>query len=129
MVIVDTSAWIEYFRDGVPTVVERVEKHLDKDLIGIGDLIYCEVLQGISRESERREVTELLHALPHYGMVGFEMAERSAANYRLLRTRGVTVRKTTDVLIGTFCVVHDFGLIHNDRDFDQMAMHIGLRIV
>jgi len=74
-------------------------------------------------------VSELLLSLPQYEMVGFQMAARSAANYSMLRARGITVRKTIDVLIGTFCAESGFGVIHHDRDFDLMATHIGLRIV
>ena len=62
-------------------------------------------------------------------MVGFSIAEKSASNYRLLRSRGVTVRKTIDVLIGTFCAAHRMQLIHHDSDFDLMAKHIGLDII
>ncbi len=129
MIIVDTSAWIEYFRDGTTAVVRKVAQNLDHELIGIGDLIYCEILQGISSARERRVVSELLLSLPQYEMVGFQMAAHSAANYSMLRTRGITVRKTIDVLIGTFCAENGFGLIHHDRDFDLMAKHIGLQIV
>ena len=68
----------------------------------------------------------MLLSLPRFDMVGFVTAEKSAANYRLLRSKGVTVRKTIDVLIGTFCADHDLQLIHNDFDFDLMAKHIGL---
>ena len=56
-------------------------------------------------------------------------AEKSASNYRLLRSKGVTVRKTIDVLIGTFCAEHGLQLIHHDSDFDLMAKHIGLDII
>ena len=129
MVMVDTSAWVEYFRGGVPDVAKRVDLCLDQDRVGIGDLVYCEVMQGIRSPSERREVSGLLLSLPQFSMVGFSMAERSAANYRLLRSRGVTVRKTIDVLIGTFCSEHGLQLIHHDSDFDLMAKHIGLEIV
>jgi predicted nucleic acid-binding protein len=129
MIIVDTSAWIEYFRDGTTTVVQKVAHNLEHELIGIGDLIYCEIMQGISSARERRVVSELLLSLPQYEMVGFQMAGRSAANYSMLRTRGITVRKTIDVLIGTFCAENGYGLIHHDRDFDLMANHIGLQVV
>jgi len=128
MVIVDTSAWIEYFRDGEPRIVENVDRCLDQDLAGIGDLVYCEVMQGIRSARQRREISELFLSLPLYEMVGFSIAERAANNYRLLRSRGVTVRKTIDVLIGTFCATHSLPLIHHDRDFDLMAKHIGLTI-
>lgn len=129
MVMVDTSAWIEYFRNGVPAVVRKVDRCLEADLVAIGDLVYCEVMQGIRFPRQREEVSSLLLSLPRFGMVGFEIAEKSAANYRFLRSKGVTVRKTIDVLIGTFCVERDFEIVHSDSDFDLMAPHIGLRMV
>jgi len=129
MVIVDTSAWIEYLGGGVPAVVNKVDLCLAQDLVGIGDLIYCEVMQGIRSPRERREVSGLLRSLPRFDMVGFTMAEKSASNFRLLRSKGVTVRKTIDVLIGTFCAEHGLQIIHHDSDFDLMAKHIGLDII
>ena len=129
MVIVDTSAWIEYFAGGRPDVVTKVDSCLDRDLVGIGDLVYCEVVQGIRSSQQRSQVSGLLLSLPQFEMVGFAMAERSAANYRLLRSKGVTVRKTIDLLIGTFCAEHRFPLVHHDSDFDLMAGHIGLETV
>ncbi len=129
MVIVDTSAWIEFFRGGLPRIVNKVDLCLEQDLVGIGDLVYCEVMQGICSPREKIEVSSLLLALPQFEMVGFSMAEKSASNYRLLRSKGVTVRKTIDVLIGTFCAEHGLQLIHNDSDFDLMAKHIGLKMI
>lgn len=129
MVIIDTSAWVEYFRDGERSVVEKVQSCLDHELVAIGDLVYCEVMQGIRSARHRREVGDLLLCLPHFDMVGFEIAEKSAQNYRLLRSRGVTVRKTIDVLIGTFCAENGFQVVHHDRDFDRMAPHIGLNVL
>jgi hypothetical protein len=129
VIVVDSSAWVEYFRDGDPSVVHKVDRCLDDNLVGIGDLIYCEVMQGIHSEQSRNSVSDLFLSLPHYEMVGFAMAERSAHNYRLLRSRGVTVRKRIDVIIGTFCAEHGLQIVHHDRDFDRMAPHIGLDIV
>ena len=129
MVIVDTSAWVEYFRGGEPAVVEKVDRCLAEDLVGIGDLIYCEIMQGLFSPRQRREVPTLLLSLPRLKMVGFAIAEKSAANYRLLRSRGITVRKTIDLLIGTFCAENGHPLVHHDRDFDLMAPHIGLAIL
>ena len=128
MRIVDTSAWVEFFRNGRPDIVAKVDHSLGEDLVGIGDLIYCEVMQGIRSGHERAEVSALLLSLPRFEMVGFQIAEKSAANYRLLRSKGVTVRKTIDVLIGTFCVVRGFQIVHCDSDFDLMARHIGLDV-
>ena len=129
MVIVDTSAWIEYLRNGNPDVVAKVDRCLDQDLVGVGDLVYCEVMQGIRPSRHRAEVGGLLRSLPRFDMVGFDIAEKSAANYRLLRSKGVTVRKTIDVLIGTFCAEGGFQIVHHDRDFDLMARHIGLEVL
>ena len=129
MVIIDTSAWIEYLGGGVADVVDKVDLCLEQDLVGMGDLIYCEVMQGIRPPRERREVSGLLLSLPQFDMVGFSMAEKSAANYRLLRSKGVTVRKTIDVLIGTFCAERGLQLIHHDSDFALMAEHIGLDVI
>ncbi|MCX6349696.1 MAG: PIN domain nuclease [Candidatus Aureabacteria bacterium] len=129
MVIVDTSAWVEYFRNGLPAVVSKVDQCLDQDLAGIGDLIYCEVMQGIRFSHHRAEVSSLLLALPQFDMVGFRIAEKAAANYRLLRSKGISVRKTIDVLIGTFCAEHGFRIVHHDSDFDLMARHIGLDVI
>jgi len=127
--MVDTSAWIEYFRGGLPLIVSKVDLCLEQDLVCIGDLIYCEVMQGIRSPHERSEVSSLLLSLPQFDMVGFRMAEKSASNHRFLRSKGVTVRKTIDVLIGTFCAENGLQLIHHDSDFDLMARHIGLDII
>jgi predicted nucleic acid-binding protein len=129
MIVIDTSAWIEFFRDGEPSVVEKVDRYLDRGLVAIGDLIYCEIMQGIRSARERERVSTLLMALPRHEMVGFHVAERSARNYRLLRSRGLAVRKTIDVIIGTFCAENGLQIVHHDRDFDLMAPHIGLDVL
>ncbi len=129
MVIVDTSAWIEYLKGGIPDVVAKVDSCLDQDVVGIGDLVYSEVMQGIRSPRAQTRVSSLLLSLPQFEMVGFAIAGESAANYRLLRSKGVTVRKTIDVLIGTFCAQNGFQIVHSDSDFDLMAPHIGLDIV
>ena len=129
MIFVDTSAWIEFFSDGHKETVAKVDVGLAQDLIGIGDLIYCEIMQGLYDSKQRAELSALLLSLPQYNMVGFDVAKQSADNFRLLRTKGITIRKTIDVLIGTFCSMHGHHLIHHDRDFDRMAPHIGLKII
>jgi predicted nucleic acid-binding protein len=128
VVIVDTSAWIEFFRNGEPAVVRKVDLCLEKNLVGIGDLIYCEIMQGIKSPTERKTISALMLSLPRYDMVGFTIAEKAAENYRLLRVKGITIRKTIDVLIATFCVESGFQLVHYDRDFNNMAPVFGLEI-
>ncbi|HBA84005.1 MAG TPA: VapC toxin family PIN domain ribonuclease [Verrucomicrobia bacterium] len=129
MVIVDTSAWIEFFQNANSEVAQKVDQALEQDLIGIGDLIYCEVMQGLYHAEQQDRISKLLLSLPQFEMVGFQIAAKSASNYRRLRTKGVTIRKTIDVLIGTFCAENGHHLIHNDRDFDLMASHIGLKVL
>jgi hypothetical protein len=68
-----------------------------------------------------------LLSLPYADIVGQEVALASAQNYRLLRAKGVTVRKTIDVIIATFCILGGHVLLHGDRDFEPMAEHLGLR--
>jgi len=126
MVIIDTSAWIEYFNNGIPDIVEKVDYALDNKQVAIGDLIFCEVLQGIYSERQRRNVSELFSSLIRLEMVGFEIAMKASSNYRLLRAKGITIRKTIDIIIGTYCAEKGIELIHNDRDFLMMAQHIGL---
>lgn len=128
MVVIDTSAWIEYFRDGDSYIVESVDRCLMRNTVAIGDLISCEVMQGIRSPKHYKEICSIFASLPRYEMVGFPIAERAAYNYRMLRSRGVTIRKTIDVLIGTFCVENGMQLLHNDRDFDAMANYLGLSL-
>ena len=113
---------------GIPLVVDKVDQCLEQDFVGIGDLVYCEVMQGIRSPRERSQVSALLLSMPQFDMVGFSIAEKSAANYRLLRSKGIPVRKTIDVVIGTFCAEHGFPIIHHDSDFDLMAGLIGLEM-
>lgn len=129
MVIIDTSAWIEYFAGGDSQTVQKIDRALSHNLVGMGDLIYCEIMQGLYSAKQQTAVSGLLLALPKYEMVGFTMARKSAENYRTLRSKGITVRKTIDVVIGTFCAEMGHELIHCDRDFDVMAPHIGLRVI
>ena len=129
MVLVDTSAWIEYFKGGVPRVVDKVDQCLERDLVGIGDLVYCEIMQGIRSARERNRISTLMLSLPQFDMVGFDIAEKSAANFRMLRSKGVTVRKTLEVLIGTFCAENKHRIVHCDSDFDRMSKYIGLDVL
>lgn len=128
MIMVDTSAWIEFFNDGDPSVVALVDQALREELVVIGDLVYCEILQGLHNPQERRMIADILLALPQFDLVGFPLAEKAANNYRHLRSRGLTIRKTIDVLIATFCIEYEMELIHHDRDFTHFASELGLRI-
>ena len=129
MILVDTSVWIDYF-NGRPTA----EANLLDDLLGyewilVGDLILAEVLQGFRNEEDFREALRVLATLEFREMLGRSVAIASARNYRALRAKGVTVRKTIDVLIGTFCLLNGHELLHADRDFDPMTEYLGLKVL
>ena len=102
---------------------------LDREPVLIGDIILTEVLQGFRSDSDYRKGYELLSGLPYMDMLGRDLAVQSAENYRRLRKSGVTVRKTVDVMIATFCVHHGFSFLHDDKDFDPMEMQLGLKTV
>lgn len=129
MIVVDTSVWIDYF-NGVPAPqAGLLDALLGERMLAVGDLILAELLQGFASEPDARRALRLLEPLEFLEMAGREVAIQSAANYRLLRRRGVTVRKTIDMLIGTYCLMHDHEILHNDRDFDVLARHLGLKVL
>lgn len=129
MIVVDSSVWIDYFNGVGTRQTDRLDAVLSQDLVVIGDLIVVEVLQGFRSDIQLRKARSLLDALEFRSMVGRDIALAAVENFRTLRRRGVTVRKTIDVLIGTFCVCSNLPLLHDDRDFDPMEKHIGLKAV
>lgn len=93
----------------------------------MGDLVFTEVLQGFKSDKDFRAAKTLLKVLPFRSMGGYQIALQSAENYRQLRKKGITVRKTIDVIIATFCIIEGLTLLHDDRDFDPMALHFPLK--
>lgn len=128
MVLVDTSVWIDYFNGVDTTQSNHLDKLLGTGRILIGDLILVELLQGFANDRSYRRARELLLDLPYADLVGKDVSLAAADNYRKLRSHGITVRKTIDVVIGTYCLMHDDDLLHSDRDFDAMEQRLGLRI-
>jgi len=129
MIVADTSVWIDYFRGTVAPHTDLLDRELSKSRIIIGDLIMTELLQGFSGEREFQIARQLMESLEYRDFVGKDMAIAAAQNYRILRRKGITVRKTIDVLIATFCIENGVELIHNDRDFDPMEQLLGLRVL
>jgi predicted nucleic acid-binding protein len=128
MVVVDSSVWIDYF-NGRPSVeTEALHGFLGERQIVVGDLILAEVLQGFRSDRDFRQARRLLAAFPIVTMVGPALAVRAAQHYRRLRRLGVTVRKTIDVMIGTYCIAMHVPLLHADTDFEPMVRHLGLRL-
>lgn len=126
MILADSSVWVDYFNGVACPETDRLDTLLGQDNILMGDIIFTEVLQGFTSDADFRKAQELLALLPFREMLGHEIALQAAKNYRILRKRGVTVRKTLDVMIGTFCVVNHIPLLHRDRDFDPMEQWLGL---
>lgn len=126
MIVVDSSVWIDFLNGRNAPHVRRLRTLLGTDEIIIGDLMLCEVLQGLASEREALEVEALLRRFEIVPMAGDTIASVAVRNFRSLRRRGITVRKTIDLLIGTWCIEHRLALLHNDSDFRPMARHLGL---
>ena len=126
MIVVDSSVWIDFINGGNAPHVRRLRTILGVDEIIVGDLMLCEVLQGLDSERAAREVEALLRRFEIVPMAGDAIATAAARNFRSLRRRGVTIRKTIDLLIGTWCIENRRPLLHHDADFHPMARHLGL---
>ena len=129
MLVVDTSVWIDYFNGIENPQTNFLNTVLDKTPIIIGDLILTEVLQGFRYDPDFEKVRRTLGKFMQENMVNLTLAVQSARNYRFLRQKGITVRKTIDSLIATYCIENDHELLHNDSDFDGYEEHLGLRVV
>ena len=126
MIVVDSSVWIDFLNGRNAPHVRRLRAVLGTDEVIVGDLMLCEVLQGVRGERAAREVEALLQRFEIVPMAGDSIAVAAARNFRSLRRRGITVRKTIDLLIGTWCIENRGPLLHNDSDFRPMARHLGL---
>jgi len=129
MILVDTSVWIDYFNGQKTWQTDLLENLLSDVPIIMGDLILTEILQGFRSDNDYKTAKSFLSDLPFHRMGGYQVAVQSAQNYRTLRKEGVTVRKTIDVIIGTYCILEDLTLLHDDRDFDPMVSHLSLKIL
>lgn len=127
MIIADSSVWIDYFRDERTHAVQRLVEAAEDRTLLLGDLIVAEVLQGFATEARFKQALQAFDELPCAAMVGRDVAIAAARNFRTLRAKGVTPRKTVDVLIATFCIKNGHRLLHNDRDYDAMETYLGLK--
>jgi predicted nucleic acid-binding protein len=129
VVLVDTSVWIDYFNGTQTPQADRLDQLLGTGRLLMGDLIMTELLQGFVRDADYRRARSLLFDIPCVDLVGREVALAAADNYRALRKQGITVRKTIDMIIGTYCIRHRHELLHSDRDFNVFVEHLGLKVV
>lgn len=129
MILVDSSVWIDYLRGSATPQADKLDALLSVVPLAIGDLIVTDVLQGCATEKEFSAVKRTLGALDFVVLGGEDVAIKAAKNFRKLRALGLTVRKTTNTVIATRCIVGGYELLHNDRDFDAFEQHLGLRRV
>jgi hypothetical protein len=126
LIVVDSSVWIDFLNGRDAPHVRRLSTILGVEEVALGDLMLCEVLQGLKDERAARRVEALLRRFDIVPMGGAEIAVAAARNFRSLRRRGITIRTTIDLLIGTWCIENRTALLHNDNDFRPMARHLGL---
>lgn len=129
MILVDSSVWIDFFRNKPTLQAEWLDRNLGIEGLVVGDLILAEVLQGFQDDRGFNEAKRLLGQLEQLDIVGADLAIEAARNYRKLRAAGVTVRGTVDVLIATRCIADGLRLLHSDRDFEAFEQRLGLRVV
>ena len=129
MIVVDSSVWIDLLNGIQTDKTKLLTGVIGTEPILVGDLVLCEVLQGLRTEREARNVEAELRNFEMAPMLSPDLAVQAAMNYRSLRGLGVTVRKTVDLIIATFCIAGDHVLLHNDRDFDPFERHLGLRVL
>ncbi len=127
MIVVDSSVWIAHLRDSDTPEVRKLRAVDEPDQLLIGDLILLEVLQGARDERLAGIIEQQLRQFEIANMLNEALAPRITRNDRFLRDRGVTPRKTIDLIIGTFCIEGGHRVLHADRDFDPMVEHLGLR--
>lgn len=129
MVIVDTTVWIDYLGGTANAHTSWLDNQLSSRRLGLTDLILCEILQGIRADSIFRQVRKNLENFEIFDTGGSDLAIAAAQNYRSLRAKGYTVRKTIDCLIATFCLENGYVLLHRDHDFDPFEKHLGLSVI
>jgi predicted nucleic acid-binding protein len=129
MIFVDSSVLIDYFNGNKNWQVEKLDEILGREIIVIGDYILVEVLQGFKNDRDYNTARNILSSFPCLNVCGEEIAIKSANNYRQLRKKGITIRKTIDIIIGTFCIENELQLLHNDKDFFPLEKYLGLQTV
>lgn len=126
MILVDSSVWIDFFRAADTPQVALLDSMLGRSRLAVGDLIATEVLQGVRDEREYKQVKKAFAAFTKIGLCDYELAIKASENYRVLRAKGITIRKTIDTIIATRCIEDELTLLHADRDFAPFAEHLGL---
>jgi predicted nucleic acid-binding protein len=126
MIVVDSSVWIDYFTGTDNKQTNTLDNILGLKPVTIGDLILTEVLQGFRHDKDYKAAKVLFEDVTIFEMLGTEMALKSADNFRALRKKGITLRKTADVIIASFCIDRKLPLLFSDKDFKPFVKHLGL---
>jgi predicted nucleic acid-binding protein len=129
VIFVDSSVWIDYFRGEATPQSDILHRLLLSDELTVGDLVITEVLQGFKSEKDFNTAKKLMTSFETIAISDPLLALKAAKNYRVLRTKGITVRKTIDSLIATRCLEDGYHLLHDDSDFDGYEAHLGLKVV
>jgi predicted nucleic acid-binding protein len=129
VILVDTSVWIDHLNDNRTDAVTTLRRLVGFAPLLVGDLILCEILQGLRSDREGATVEQALRRFDVVSLVTPALAVQAATNYRFLRAKGITIRKTIDLLIATFCIENDHALLHADRDFDPIRDYLGLKVI
>ncbi|MCH7855027.1 MAG: PIN domain nuclease [Proteobacteria bacterium] len=127
MIVVDSSVWIDYFGGKTTPAAEKLDSLLGQTPIAAGDLMLVEVLQGFRTDRDFVQARELLLSLTIVKLLNTSIALKSAANFRALRKKGVTVRKTIDTIIATYCIENRLALLYSDKDFQPFQEHLKLQ--
>jgi predicted nucleic acid-binding protein len=127
LILVDSSVWIDYFNGVDSPETKMLDKTLGVEPIAIGDLILAEVLQGFRNDDDYKSAKKVFNDIAVFELLGKKMALKSADNFRSLRKRGITIRKTADVIIATFCIEKKLPLLFSDKDFKPFVKHLGLQ--
>jgi predicted nucleic acid-binding protein len=128
MIVVDSSVWVAKLRKLSNAAIEKFNAIKDTDEIVVGDVVLLEVLQGARDDRDAARLEVYLKSFNIVRMLDPELAIRAAAHFRHLRSKGITIRKTVDLMIGTFCIEGNHVLLHSDRDFTPMVQHLGLQL-
>ncbi len=126
-ILLDTSVWINILRIVPPWNADSVTKLVSEVDILIADLVYVEVVRGAQSRSETSLLSAKLNEFEIISVCNPELARKAVNFHQILRTKGITVRGTVDLLIATWCIENDVPLLHADRDFAGFEEHLGLK--
>ena len=126
MILVDTSVWIDYFNGTINTHTDTLDAALIAGTVAIADIIFLEILQGFRSDLDYLIAKKTLATLDQYSIFNAALVEKCAENYRTLGKNGITIRKTSDIIIATFCIENHLPLLFMDRDFNPFVKHLGL---